>query len=1012
MKRWMFALSLAILVAPSALQGQNRGTISGQVTDAATARPLVGAQVTVGGTNVSTLTNEEGRYLLINVPAGPREVRVSLIGYARGTVSVNVEVGQTATRNFTLVVSALELEGVIATATGQEIRRRELGNSVATINTDDIELAPVTNFTQLIQGRIPGATVMQSSGTVGGGARIRIRGLNSVSLSNAPLLIVDGIRVDNAERSSIYGVGGQEPSRFNDLNPASIESIEILKGPAAAALYGTAAANGVIQVTTKRGRAGSPQFSAWTEYGTSEEMTDFPDNWYAVGRLVGGAGVNVPPGTRGRCDNIRRAIGASPGTGEIGCTVVDSTYTFNPLENAETTPFRTGQRRAVGASLSGGGEVATFYVSGSMEEDEGVLPQNLLERINLQANMSGQVGENLRVGTNIGFLESDLELPQSDNALFGILGMGLYGDPRPAAVESRQGYLDNPQFFYDWITTQAQSRFTGSTNADWRPIDWLRFTGTVGLDRSARQDINRLPQATVYARYGAPYAGGFIQNSNVSVYNFTGGGTGTVIFSLSPDLTSTTSLGTQYVREDYEEIYAFGSQLTPGIEESLTGATSDFSVDEVNILNSTISAYMQEQLAWRDRVFLNASVRGDQNTAFGSTIDWIWYPAASASWVISEESMFPDVYWLSNLRLRAAFGRSGLRPGATDALQSFVTRINGFEFGDDAAVIISAVGNPNLKPEQSTEWEAGFEASLIDERIGAEVTYFNKASKDALVSRNLPPSLGSSAARFENLGEVHNSGWEGLLSLRPVTGDISWDINLSGSSINHELVDLGVDLQGDPIAPIIFGLNSDTQRHQEGHALGSWFQRPYTFIDVNGDGRLTPSEVLVADSAQFLGNPFPTREISLSSSISAFGWLRLSGLLDHKGGHQMMNFTAGFRCQDYRCADNFDDDVPLDRQAAIIALNTQSTLAGWVEDAGFWRLREVALTLTVPNNITSQFGSTGLNVTFAGRNLATWTDYSGFDPEVNFAGQANFSSGDAATLPPSRQLIVRVDANF
>lgn len=1014
MKRyWSASWIVTMTLLPAVLLAQDRGSIGGQVIDETSLRPLVGVQVAVGGTTLGSITNQQGRYLILNVPTGQREVRASVIGYGRGSLAVNVIAGEAATANFALTPSVLEIEGVIATATGQELRRREIGNTVTNIVPGNLELAPVTSFAQLLQGRVPGATIMQSSGTVGAGSRIRIRGNNSVSLSNAPLLIVDGIRVQNSERSVAYGVGGQEPSRFDDLNPENIESIEILKGPAAAALYGTAAANGVIQVTTKRGYAGAPRFRAWSEFGTMEERTAFPDNRHVSGTLVGGPGIFVPPGTVGRCDNIRRAIGATPGPGEVGCTGTVESCSFNPLENPETTPWETGQLRSVGVSVSGGGDQATFYISGGLDSEGGVLRQNDLRRIVTQANFSGQVGRNLRVGTNIGWVESDLELPQNDNALFGILNMGLSGDPRPQFVEANQGYIADPRFFYDWITTQALSRFTGAANADYRPLDWLRLNAIVGLDRSARSDINRLPQSTVFSIYGPPFEGGFIQNSSISVYHFNAGATGTAVFNFTPDVTSTSSLGTSYLREEFEEVYAFGSRLTPGIEESLAGATAFFAADEGNLLNATASAYLREQVAWRDRVFVTGSIRGDRNTAFGTSIGWVWYPSVSTSWVISEEEFFPAPDWLGNLRLRAAWGRSGLRPGATDALQSFVSRVNVFQASEEPAVIINAVGNPTLKPETATEWEFGFETGLLNERIGAEITYFSKTSRDALISRPLPPSLGSSGSRLENLGRVENRGIEGLLNLRPLSeGDIQWDLTLSGSLLSNNLADLGTDLQGKDIEPIQFGLLFDTQRHQEGFPLGSWFHRPITFNDANGDGRLVPSEVTVADTAQFLGNPFPTRETSLATSVNAFGWIRLSGLLDYKGGHEIMNFTRAFRCADYVCADVYDDNVPLETQAAIIGANVYGTMGGWVESADFWRLREVALTLNLPQRFANRLSSDVLSITFAGRNLATWTGYSGFDPEVNFAGQANFSSGDAATLPPTRQLMVRIDANF
>ncbi|HEX2188704.1 MAG TPA: SusC/RagA family TonB-linked outer membrane protein, partial [Longimicrobiaceae bacterium] len=832
------------ILAPHGAGAQQRGAIAGRVATQAGGQPLAGATVTVGGTALRAVTDQAGAYRIANVPAGTHDVTATILGYAPRSQRVTVAAGETADAAFALEASALEIGGLVVTASGREQRRRELGNAVGSIDVSEVNLAPVSDFSQLVQGRVAGTTVLQSSGTTGGGSRIRIRGSNSISLNNSPLLIVDGVRVDDAatgENVLGFGVGGQEPSALNDINPEDIENVEILKGPAAAALYGTAAANGVIQITTKRGRAGSPQFRFWTEYGTLEQPTRFPDNVTARGTLVPGSGVtNVAPGTLGRCDNIRRAIGSTPGPSEIGCSAVTETFRYNPLENPATAPFQDGNRRSVGGSVSGGGQEATFYVSGEYEDETGVLPQNDLRRVRVQASLTGNVGSSLTVGAKAGFVESDLQLPQSDNALFGILPMGLQGSPLPANVETNGGFANDPAFFYDWKTFQDLSRFTGSVRADWRPLAWLSANANAGLDRAARLEVNRLPRENAYGVFGPPFDAGFIQNYDYDIYNASANGSATAVFPVGDDLVSTTSLGSQYLRETLRRLYAFGAGLTPGIETSLGGATSDFSAFEQNALNATVSAYAQQQLAWRDRLFLNLAARGDQNTAFGADIGWIWYPSASVSWVLSEEPFFPQAAWMSNLRLRAAYGQSGLRPGPDDALQSFAPTVATFQSTDLPGFIVNQVGNPDLKPERSTEWEMGVEAGFLDERIGFQATYFDKTSRDALVARPLPPSLGASQQRFENLGRVDNRGLELVLNAQPLRREsLQWGLTLTGSWIRNELVDLGSDAQGNPIPPIIFGLNVDTQRHAEGYPLGAWFQRPVvSFADANGDGLL------------------------------------------------------------------------------------------------------------------------------------------------------------------------------
>ena len=995
MKRvtWHVLLMGLIALVPGALRAQTSGTIIGTVVDATTQRPLSGTQVFVIGTQRGSLSDQQGRFTITGVPSGLQQVRASMVGYAPVSQDVSVTPGQTASLNFQLEMSAVELGAVIVTATGARQSLREIGSSVGVIDVQDVELAPVTSFSDLIQGRSAGVTVMQSSGTTGSGSRIRIRGSNSMSLSNSPLLVIDGVRMDAAvsgDNALGFGVGGQTPSRLNDLNPEDIESIEILKGPSASSLYGTAAANGVIQVTTRRGRAGTQQLRAWTEFGRLDRTAEFPDN------------VSVLDADGNTCPFVFQTEGI--------CTPATEEYRFNPVENGSVEPFETGSRQVVGASVSGGSETATFYVSGEYEDEDGVFADlDGLRRYQLRTNLTGNVSERLRVGANIGWLESDLALPQADNALYGITGMSLFADAYPEFVESTGGFEAPYAFFEDWMTFQDQSRFTGSVTGDLEANSWLRFNGVVGLDRTSREEVNRLPQETAYSVFGSVYTNGFIQNYNSDITNLTSSGNATALFNLSSDIVSTTSLGTQWLREEFHRIYAFGAGLVPGVEESLAGATSDYEAGEDNTLNSTVSAYVQQQLAWRDRLFVNAAVRGDKNTAFGTDIGWIWYPSISGSWVISDEPFFPEMQALSSLRLRAALGQSGLRPGVTDALFYFLPRVVTQGNTDVQSVSVAAVGNPDLEPERVTEWETGFEAGLFDDRLGAEITYFQRNSSNALVDVPLALSVGGSLNRFENLGEVRNSGLEMLVRATPLLReDYSLDLTFSGSTLSNELIELGEDLSGEPLPPII--VNS-RQRHVEGYPLGGWWQLPYTYEDADGDGALTFDEVAVGDTAEFMGSPFPKREFSLSGQLRLWNVL-VSSLFDYKGGYRLANMTRAWRNTFEANSDAAYDPGSLAEQAAQIALHDANSYAGYIEDASFVKLREVALTVELPDNLVQRAGVDGLSLTLAGRNLATWTDYKGFDPEVNYQGQANFTTADFSTLPPNRLWTVRIDANF
>src|SRR5512143_404918 len=309
-------------------------------TLAGTGLPLASVQVTISPTTRGALTDRDGRYRIENVPAGTVEIRARFIGYAIGVQPITLTSGQEATADFVLTANPVGLEAVVVTASGAEQRARELGNTVTRIDASKTtEETTPTNLTDLLNARAPNVQVMPSGGTTGTGSRVRIRGSTSLSLNNEPIIVVDGIRVDNDANSNSIGVGGQLPSRLNDINPDEIESIEIVKGPSAAALYGTDAGNGVIQIRTKRGRPGPTRWTSYAEGGVLNDVTAWPSNYTSV------------TNTGAACTLTTMANG--------GCTI-DTVRSFNPLE--VNSPFRQGVRQQYGMSASGGNEQTTFFL--------------------------------------------------------------------------------------------------------------------------------------------------------------------------------------------------------------------------------------------------------------------------------------------------------------------------------------------------------------------------------------------------------------------------------------------------------------------------------------------------------------------------------------------------------------------------------------------------------------------------------------------------------------------------
>jgi TonB-linked SusC/RagA family outer membrane protein len=982
--RWLVAIGFAVAVLPTVALAQERGTITGQVTDQTTQRPLTGAQIYIVGTNRGTLTNQDGRYLIANVPTGSQEVRATLIGYSQGAQSVNVAGGQTVTANFTLSQSAVALEGVIVNATGREERRREVGNAVGSINVaQDIELAAVPNMSSLLTGRTPGVSVLQSGGTSGSGARVRIRGSNSVSLSNEPLLIVDGVRVNNAAQSFTIGTGGQTPSRLNDLNPDEIESIEILKGPAAAALYGTAAANGVIQVTTRRGNAGPARWGAYSELGNVQERTRYHDNVIE----------------ENWCTVFDQAEG--------DCTM-GTLHRDNPFHDPELRPFVDGNRRKYGLNVSGGSDQLTYYLGADADREQGIFAVNKVNRMNLRANINTRLSELLTVAVRTGYVNSFIEMPQNDNNFAGVHLNGNLGYPRDHPDGSTGWYWQTPEQVFAVEAEQEISRLTGGVNVNFEPLPWLSLIGTAGLDRVDRHDQEYIEPGIVDVSQNT--FAGTRRSHRAEVLNVTSTLDATGRFSLTPSLTSSTSVGAQYHRDEYHDTRGFGVGVVPGTR-SLGGTTQQFAVNENTTENATFGAYASQQFGLNDRLFVTGAVRGDKNSAFGTDIGWVAYPSLSASWVVSEENFFPATPALSSLRVRSSIGRSGLRPSFRDALTFFdpaPVRAAGSEL---PGITLAGAGNPELRPEISTEFEVGFDAGFLSDRLGFDFTYFNKQSKDALIRRRLAPSVGATTTRFENIGSVSNIGYEALVNARILRGPrLDLDLTATYGHTRNRLEELG-----EGVEPIIFGLGGSTQRHEEGYPLGGYWSKPMSWTDTNADGLVQFDEVTEADEFEYMGTPFATREASLSPALTLFRVVRVSGLLDYKGGHKLYNFTRGDRCAwEMVCEETYNAAVAsVSDQLGWIGFNIFGrNISEFIEDADFVKLRELSVSFMVPDRFVRQVGVSGTRLTFSGRNLATWTRYSGYDPEVNTFGQDNFSTADYHNQPPVRYFTARVDLNF
>jgi len=1006
--QYLVALLFAASVPVPSLAQQTTGTITGVARSQDTGQPIRGARVNVVGTNIMVQTRDDGSFTLRGVSPGSAEVRVLALGHAAEKRAVTVPAGGTATVEFILAPVALQLEQVVTTATGEQ-RRVEVGNDIPKINAvRQVNEHPVANITDLLNAKAAGVEVLGGALT-GTGQRIRVRGFNSLSLNNDPIYIIDGIRMESATGSSSIGIGGSEPSRVSDIDPNTIENVEVVKGPSASALYGTDAANGVIVITTKRGRVGSARFNGFVQRGRLTDRNTFPGAYTLFGHSASGANLSA------------LANNCTLGNVARGTCIADSLAYFNLFEDPETTPLHDSYQEAYGADVSGGSETIRYFLQGVYNGEQGTyrvpdfdvarlnrvngsipgeqLRPNALARASFRGNLNIQLSPLADLAVSTAYIASTQRLPQTENNTTGLTSSAYRGPGFKTQViggNQMYGYRAfTPGDIFQETVQQEINRFIGSLNPDWRPLSWLTARGNFGVDFTSRVDSD-LCRRSQCSDFGTSRLG-FKLNNRTNFFKYTFDVNSTAQFQLTEAITSKTTGGVQYIRSTFHRNGASSEDLPPGATTVTAGAVPD--ADEATTYSVTAGFFGEQTFSLRDRLFLTGAFRADNNSAFGTKTTVAIYPKASLSWVISEESFFPKPRFLNQLRLRTAFGQSGTSPGSNDALPFFAATSANIADQATPALIFSAVGNPNLKPERATEVEGGFDLDMLDNRVSLAVTGYNKKTRDALISRVLPPSAGVSDARFENLGSVRNSGLEVSLRGQVVnTRRVGFDAAFNYARNNNKLLSLG------GVPPIGAEL-----RHVEGYPLfGVWTREILAFSDINGDGIIAANEVVVSDSIRYLGKSSPPVEITFSPGLDLFNRLvRVTASFNHKSGFLLKNSSERIRCQtNNNCRGANDITAPLAEQARTIALreHPSRTQGGFWDEGDFTKLREVAVTFNAPARWSGRRGLMGaerVSLTLSGRNLKTWTKFTGIDPEEVAGPEGNVQDPFQASPPPT-----------
>ncbi len=984
-------LAMAVLIVAAPLGAQSTGTIRGTVTDASTLNPLTGAQVSIPGTGLGTLTNSEGQFIIPGVPAGSHEVQVQMLGYSTASETVSVAAGQSAAVDFALAQTAIALDEIVVTGTAGGTQMRAIGNAVSSIDAAEItEVAPVSDMQELLIGRTPGLNLMSSSGQAGASSRIRIRGASSLTAGNEPVFIVDGVRMVSGN------IGGgstvQSINALDALNPNDIASIEVIKGPAAATLYGAEAAGGVIQIITKKGAASGDgiQWTADLEMGQSDWNTDIPTAYTLC--TEDRIGDETWPG----CD------GVAPGT-----VLSEQSLLFENeclyTENCQPNALRTGDQYGLNLSASGGGEDFTFFLSGERSDEEGVFFNNFAKRTAGRANIGFTPTEKLSFQVNTSYSQTHVQMPLSNNASDGILRNALRNRPGRVAPWA-MGYRGmSPEISNQYDRQIFTERTIFSLTGNYAPWDWFQNRLTVGLDNNERlQQVFYKIDETGLEPWGATAATGSVDRFIPERHYWTVDYAGTFKAALGSDYTADTSIGMQLNRRATQEYGVEGEGLVANnLNLVSSAAVSDGSEDFSE--QTSLGFYVQEQVGYQNRLFGTVAVRVDDNSAFGSDFNLVYYPKAQLSYVISEEDFF-TVPFVDELRLRGAWGKAGNAPAPFSADRTYEPQVTTFVDEDGNEIAVNQVaqadfGNVNLTAETGSEIEVGFDAGFLNGRAGLEVTYYSQRTRDALVSVPDPPSSGFTGSHLINIGEIANSGLEVLLDATPVLSDnLVWDAVLSMSTNSNELVSFGGAREA-----ITFGSFADVQKHIEGYPLGGYWAVDVV-RDANGAPVLDEDGDAIVDFAneEYVGPMLPTRQAALSNTLTLFGNLRLYANLDYKGGNYQWCAICSINNRTDRntwLVNNPEADP------AEVAVYQSLQTREWIYPADFIKLREVSATYSLPTQWANAFRASTASFTLSGRNLWMWTEYGGpNDPEVAFDSTSGFGGTDYASAPMMRRL--------
>ena len=1091
-RQLLLVLAAALALLPAVAGAQQPATLTGKVTSD-NGQPLASAGVIIEQLSAGAVTRPDGSYTILipgaRVPSGPVTVTARLVGYKARSAQVDLS-GGSVTQDFALPDNPLQLGEIVVTGAGTVSEVEKLGTGRSAVDSLTLVRSNESNVVNALAAKAPNVEVTSSSGDPGASSFIQIRGLTTITAQDGqPLFVVDGVPVDNtiSYNNPISGAlnsSAAPPNRALDINPDDIENVEILKGAASGAIYGSRAGQGVILITTKHGRAGPTKYSLRSSVSL-DKHAQLPDFQTKYGLGSGGVTPGCVAGGTTNC---------FVGFASAGSWGPDLTLTGAPTFDHSAEMFQDGYTTDNNLTISGGNDRTTFFLSGGYNYDRGIIvgPNNKYRRISVRFNGSHRVFDNLKVGANVAYSDGDGGFVVSRNSTDGLL-LGAwrtppdfnnrpyldptngqqrsfrFPNPGPGAEQGTRGY-DNPLFVANEAPANSQvGRTFGGINAEYSALSWLRFNYTLGVDYANDERTQGYPwsnsNTTVTGINGVGGVNaGYITTSQVD-HNLTA----TATYKVSPVWSGSVTVGQNLNSQKYQTRQTVGVGLIAPQPFNLGNTAQQLPPYDFRTTVHLESYFAQASADLFNQLFLTAAVRNDAASSFGLDNRRNWFPKGSAAWTFYR-GQEGEKRFLTFGKLRAAYGQSGTQP-APYLLQSVLVSgaITDGGWGPAGSTQQNGVGGlitryniPTVKlgPERVKEFEAGFDLGLFQDKADFGLTYYRQNSSDVILNIPVAGSTGYTE-KPANSASLRNIGVEMALNIRPITTrDFGWDVGLQWAQ-NRSLV---TDLAGVQFAPFPFSGGTNGLGVQgvavQGRPIGVYYGTDYvrcgrnlTVNNVNidntaGECQGAPSGALYIDNTGYpqldpsasyvLADPNPkwTGAVRTSVRVKKFS---VGGLLDVRHGGKAYNGTRG-------AMDHFgtskESQVFRDGGTYILGqtyFNGQQVagpgagqavplgeswftgpggifngpVSAFVEDAGFVKLREISLGYTLDQAWVSRvlgFGSIDLRV--AGRNLVTWTKYTGVDPETSLLGSASAVRGiDYFNNPQGRSYVFSVTLN-